>query len=158
RKLTIKARAKGRWSSSTTTKVGHRRPPTKVKRLAGKRYVASKLVAGHGWTVHGLTFVNRTWVYRGLPPRGTPKCSSKITKCARYTSSPRTGRLTVGKTTAKVDSEGITWPTKGGAGPTRHYEPLKSLKKRSRVATRLVYQDSTGCERPGDRCRAWSRL
>src|SRR5690606_23389972 len=83
RTLKAKANASGGWSAKTSTKVGYRAKPKKLKSLVGRSYWAAPFELNAGWDVHGLTFVTKSWVYRGVPPQGTPKCSSKVKKCKK---------------------------------------------------------------------------
>jgi len=146
RTLTVKATATGKWTAKTSTKVGYRPKPTKVKSLVGKSYWAAPLVANEGWVVHGLTFVNKTWAYQGVPKAGIPKCSSKVKGCKKYSYSATTGKLKIGKLQAKVDSEGIQVTKVAKKGDDKMYfSPLANPKKNSRIKVKLTYNDFNGC-------------
>jgi len=146
RTLKAKATAAGSWSAKTSTKVGYRPNPKKLKTLKGMSYWAAPYEANTGWNVHGLTFVNSTWVYQGVPPKGTPKCSSKVKKCKKYSYSASSGALKIGKMRAKVDSEGIKVTKVAKKGDKKmFFTPLKSPKKNSRIKAKLTYNDFNGC-------------
>ncbi len=146
RTLSAKATATGKWTAKTTTKVGYRPLPKKVKSLAGTSYWAAPYEANTGWNVYGLTFVNKTWVYQGVPKAGTPKCSSKVKGCKKYSYSAKTGKLKIGKLQAKVDSEGIKVTKVAKKGDEKlYYSPLQSPKKNSRINVNLTYNDFQGC-------------
>ncbi|MDQ2624123.1 MAG: hypothetical protein M3Y20_03070 [Actinomycetota bacterium] len=145
-KLKITVTASGGWTAKTSTKVGYRPNPSKVKSLVGKSYWAAPYEMNTGWNVHGLTFVNKSWVYQGVPPKGTPKCSSKVKKCKKYSYSAATGKLKIGKMQAKVNSEGIRVTKVAKKGDKKLvFSPLKSPKKNSRIKAKLTYNDFNGC-------------
>ena len=156
RTLKAKATASGKWTATAKTKVGYRPKPKKVKSLKGRSYWASTTGSGSQaiWQVHGLTFVNKKWVYVGVPKSGTPKCSKKVKECKRYSYSASKGTLKIGKLRAKVNSEGIkvTKPAKK-SDPKVTYTPLKSVKKGSKIAAKLEYIDGSGPCPPS--CRSW---
>jgi len=157
RAMKVKATATGKWSATTSTKVGFRPLPTKVKSLVGTSYWTAPTRYDIGWDVYGLTFVDKTWVYQGVPAKGTPKCSSKVKECKKYSYSAKTGALKIGKLRAKVDSEGVdvTKAPKTGAVKA-FYSPLKSPKKNSRIKASLVYNDFSGCG-ASSFCSTWSQ-
>ena len=139
RTLSLKVSSRGGWNASAKTKVGYRPTPSKVKSLAGRSYWGSKMRSLSGWNVEGLTFVDKRWVYVGVPRKGTPKCSSKIKQCKRYSFNAKKGTFKIGKSTGKVNSERVIYKK-------LRYTPLKDVKKGARYSAKLSYYDYTGCE------------
>lgn len=156
RTLRVRAVTDGGWEASTRTKVGHRPRPTKVGSLAGRSYWASETESRSGWNVRRMVFVNRSWVFVGASPTKVPACRATVKGCRRYTYSPRTGALRVGKMRAKVDSEGITI-TKGAPGDATVYSPLRIPKAGSRLTATVKYYDYDGCEGSFS-CSSWWRV
>lgn|GEM_PF-5003588 len=158
RSLSAKATATGKWTAKTSTKVGYRPKPKKVKSLVGNSYWASSTgdMFDNIWQVHGLTFVNKTWVYVGVPKSGTPKCSSKVKECKKYSYSAKNGKLKIGKLQAKVNSEGIKVTKVAKKGdPKVSYTPLKSVKKGSKIGVKLEYWDGSGRCGITPSCSSW---
>lgn len=144
RKLKVKAAATGGWSASTSTKVGYRPRPKKVASLSGRSYWANESVDRHGWTVHRLTFVNKSWVYTGSSK--LPTCRAKVKGCKKYAYSRKTGALRIGKLRAKVNSEGVKVTKVAKKGDAKlNYQPLKTPRAGSRIAVKLKYTDFNGC-------------
>ncbi|NLF04670.1 MAG: hypothetical protein GX593_06680 [Actinomycetales bacterium] len=147
-KLSFRATATDGWTAKSSTKVGYRPKPKKVKSLVGKSYWGAWTGTGSQniWQVEGMTFVNSKWVYLGVPTKGgIPKCSSKVKECKKYSYSAKKGTLKIGKLRAKVNSEGIKVTKVRKKGDHKlFYSPLKSLKKGSKINAKLQYTDGSG--------------
>lgn len=153
RNLNLTAKAKGNWSASSRTKVGFRPNPKRLKKLAGRSFWASPKESYSGWNVQQLTFVNKRWVFEGIPKSGYPtKCAKKTKGCKRYTYNARKKLLRIGKLRAKVDSEGIRTKGKNKV----FYTPLQKPKANLRSGAKLSYYDYTGCEGSFS-CSTWWR-
>lgn len=153
RKLNLKVTAAGNWGATSSTKVGFRPRPKKLKKLAGRAFWASPKKQYSGWNVQQLTFVNKKWVHQGVPKAGWPKkCTKKTQGCKRYTYKPGKKLLRIGKMNAKVDSEGIRTQGKNKV----FYTPLTQPKANLRTAAKLSYYDYNGCEGSFS-CSSWWR-
>ncbi len=147
RAVSLKVSSRGGWNASAKTKVGYRPNPSKLKSLAGRSYWGTVTRPLSGWNVKGLTFVDKRWVYVGIPSKGTPKCSSKIKQCKRYTFNAKKGTFKIGKSTGKVNSERVIYKK-------LRYTPVKDVKKGARYSAKLSYYDYTGCE-SSFTCSTW---
>ena len=139
RKVTVTVKGQGAAASKRTVRVLPIAKTTKPRSLAHRYYWGWRTSYYTGWDNQGLYFVDSRWVHVGFPGAGLPtRCSAKKKGCKRYTYSPRTGRLKIGKKKGTASSVAVRYD---GVS----YYPLAVPKKGTKLAVNLVHRDYSGC-------------
>jgi len=139
RKATVTVSAQGVATSRQKLRVLPVKKTTTLPSLAHEYFWGWRSQLYQGWDNHGLYFVDKRWAYVGFPGKSLPKhCSAKQKKCERYSYSPRTGKLRIGKKKGKASSISVTYD-----GMT--FYRLAVPKKGKKLAVDLIHRDFSGC-------------
>lgn len=142
RTAVLRATASGGAKASGKITLLANKKTTKPRSLSGKLFWGADSSLDQAWMNRAVWFVDKKWAYTKIAQKGRPKCSAKVKGCVRYTYSPRTGKVKVGKLKGTVNSKSLVL-TEGKK--KKRYEPIAIPKKGTKLAVDLHHQGSTGC-------------
>lgn len=142
RKAVARASGSGGAKASAKLTVLPVKKATVPSSLSGRLYWGADSSLDQAWMNRTVWFVDKTWAYTRIATKGKPRCSAKVKGCVRYTYSPRTGAVKVGRQKGTVTSKRLVLGSKSKA---KLYQAVSTPKKGTRFAVNLKHAGATDC-------------